>query len=222
MEEMISKIITQHIKPDRKEKSNAKLNAAIASYVYDREYRKRCLEWLQKKIEYADNFLKEAEPGKRAGEEEVKSNITDNENAVIKGSHGYIQGYNGSAVTDSANQVTVAAEAYGSGSENGHSPGMPGKLNGAMQEMSGEREPLKNAVMEGDTGFFSGNNLREAETLGMEVIIPDQQFRKRDAHFEGRRGHGGRGGSRQKILNMIKRKTDTSVLQKNRWNIQGM
>jgi hypothetical protein len=46
--------------------------------------------------------------------------------------------------------------------------------------------------MEGVTKFFSGNNLREAERLGMEAIIPDQQFRKRDAHFEGCRYHGGK------------------------------
>ncbi|GHV91727.1 hypothetical protein AGMMS50268_22300 [Spirochaetia bacterium] len=43
------------------------------------------------------------------GGEEVQSNITDNESAKIKGSHGYVQGYNGLAAADSAHQIIVAA-----------------------------------------------------------------------------------------------------------------
>jgi hypothetical protein len=41
---------------------------------------------------------------------------------MIKGPHGYIQGYNGIAVADSANQVIITAEVFGSGSESGHFP----------------------------------------------------------------------------------------------------
>jgi hypothetical protein len=140
-----------------------------------------------------DAFLKRAEAKEGAGGEEIKSNITDNESALIKGAHGYIQGYNGIAVADSANQVIVAAEAYGSGSENEYFPGMLEKPDGAMKGLGGEEAPREKAIVEGDTGYFSENNLREAEARGAEVIIPDQQFRKRDARFEGRKCHGGKG-----------------------------
>jgi hypothetical protein len=46
--------------------------------------------------------------------------------------------------------------------------------------LNGKEEPLEGAIVEGDTGYFSEENLREAEERKIEVIIPDQQFRKRD------------------------------------------
>jgi len=57
-------------------------------------------EKYRKKMEKIDAFIKTANPkkGKRGGEN--KSNITDNESATMKSSHGVIQGYNGLAVVD--------------------------------------------------------------------------------------------------------------------------
>jgi hypothetical protein len=193
VEKLMGRIVEQHIKLDRERTGTGGLNGTAASYVYDGEYQKRHLERLQKKLKYIDHFLKRAEPRQGAGGEEVKSNITDNQSAKIKGAHGYIQGYNGIAVADSLNQVIVAAEAYGSGSENEYLPEMLDKLEGRMKEVSGEGEPLKEAIVEGDTGYFSENNLREAEARGVEVLIPEQQFRKRDSQFEGQKCHGGKG-----------------------------
>jgi hypothetical protein len=66
-------------------------------------------------------------------------------------------------------------------------------LEGAMKEVTGKEEPLSGALFEGDTGYFSEGNLKEAERRKIEVLIPDQQFRKRDAQFEGRPEHGGKG-----------------------------
>jgi hypothetical protein len=56
---------------------------------------------LRKKRDKLNDFLKEAQPRIGIAGEEVQSNITDNESALIKGPHGYIQGYNGIAVADS-------------------------------------------------------------------------------------------------------------------------
>jgi predicted house-cleaning noncanonical NTP pyrophosphatase (MazG superfamily) len=58
-----------------------------------------------------------------------------------------------------------------------------------MQMLTGKEEPLKKAIVVGDTGNFSEDNLQEAAGMGVEVLIPDPQFRKRDAHFDGRKGH---------------------------------
>jgi hypothetical protein len=66
-------------------------------------------------------------------------------------------------------------------------------LTETMQELTGEEKPLAHAVMEGDTGYFSENNVQEAAKRDIEVLIPDQQFRKRDLHFERQKGHGGKG-----------------------------
>ena len=52
---------------------------------------------------------------------EVKSNITDNESAKMKTSHGVIQGYTGVAAVDNRHQVVIHAEAFGQGQEHGRS-----------------------------------------------------------------------------------------------------
>jgi transposase len=193
LETLMKKIVEQHAALDKEEDRREALNPTARSYVYDEEYQKRHLKRIEDKITYIETFLKTAEGKKGAGGTEIKSNITDNESAKIKGPHGYIQGYNGIAIADSTNQVIVAAEAFGSGSESEHFPRMLDKLNETMKELSGKKKPLKKAVVEGDTGYFSENNLQEAEKRGVEVLIPDPQFRKRDPHFAGQKGHGGKG-----------------------------
>ena len=68
-------------------------------------------------------------------------------------------------------------------------PEMLGRLEENIQTITGKEEPLKKALVEGDTGFFTEDNLQEAAARGVEVIIPDPQFRKRDSHFDGRKCH---------------------------------
>jgi hypothetical protein len=46
-----------------------------------------------------------------------KSNVTDNESAKMKTSHGVIQGYDGVAAVDDRHQVVVHAEAFGEAQE---------------------------------------------------------------------------------------------------------
>jgi hypothetical protein len=192
LEALMEKIIAQHIQLDKEPAEEKGLSGAAFSYVYDKEYQEKHLERIEKKLGYIDEFLGRAEERNGSGGEEVKSNITDNESAKIKGSHGYIQGYNGIAAADSKSQVLVAAEAFGSGSGNEHFPAMmeaPGETMGAL---TGKEEALKGVIVEGDTGYFSEENLREAKERKIEALIPDQQFRKRDASFEGRPFHGGK------------------------------
>jgi hypothetical protein len=61
-----------------------------------------------------------------------------------------------------------------------------------MGALSGEDEPLADAIVQGDTGYFTEHNLKEAQERGIEALIPDQQFRARDEQFEGRPLHGGK------------------------------
>jgi hypothetical protein len=100
---------------------------------------------------------------------------------------GYIQGYNGIAVAGSGNQAIVCAKAVGSGPESGAFPEMLGRLEAAMKAATGKKKPLKGTLSLADTGFFSEENLQEAARMGIEVIIPDPQFRHRDEEFEGRK-----------------------------------
>jgi hypothetical protein len=149
----------------------------------DTERRERSIKRLEKKLKGLNNFLKEASPKKGVTVAEVQSNITDNESARIKGPHGFIQGYNGITIADSANQVIICAEAIGSGAESGCFPQMLDNLEENMKTLTGKVKPLKKALLEGDTGYFSEDNLQEASKRGIEVIIPDPQFRQRDPYF---------------------------------------
>jgi hypothetical protein len=106
----------------------------------DEERRKRHIDRIEKKIARQESFLETAEKRTGGSGNEVQSNITDPESARIKGLHGYIQGYNGIAIADSAHQVIVSAEAFGSGSESEHFPAMLDSLEENMQMVTGKEE----------------------------------------------------------------------------------
>jgi hypothetical protein len=89
--------------------------------------------------------------------------------------------------------VIVTAEVFGSGSETERLPALLDFFKETMSELTGKEEPLARTLLEGDTGYFSENNLQEAASREIEVLIPDPQFRKRAPHFAGRQGHGGKG-----------------------------
>lgn len=183
LEGYIARILFQHQELDKNEKAK-KVQAPFKKTMGDeRERRHRSIERLENKLEKLNRFLKEAEPRKGISTEEVQSNITDNESARIKSPHGYIQGYNGIAIADSGSQVIVSAEVIGSAAESGCFPDMMDNLEKNMKMVSGKEKPLKKALVEGDTGYFSEDNLQEAQKRNINVLIPDPQFRQRDPYF---------------------------------------
>jgi transposase len=92
LKEYIERIIKQHRELDKDEKAKRiqKPYAKTMGEAGDR--RERSIERLEKKLEKLNTFLKTAEPRKGVSAGEVQSNVTDNESALIKGPHGYIQG----------------------------------------------------------------------------------------------------------------------------------
>ena len=101
--EYIKRIVTRHRELDKDEKAR-KIQAPYKKAMGDdRERRKRSIERLEKKLEKLDKFLKTAKVREGVSGREVQSNITDNESALIKSPHGYIQGYNGSRFGQSSN-----------------------------------------------------------------------------------------------------------------------
>ncbi|MDR0877456.1 MAG: transposase [Treponema sp.] len=183
-------IVEQHKELDKSESAKKKQKPFKKTMGDDQERRQRHIDRIEKKIARLDTFLKTAEKRMGSSAGEVQSNITDPESARIKSPHGYIQGYNGIAIADSAHQVIVSAEAVGSGGEGEYLPAMLDSLKENMQMVTGKDEPLKRSLVTGDTGYFSENNLQEAAKRNIEVLIPDQQFRRRDPYFGNRKGHG--------------------------------
>jgi transposase len=183
LKQYIARMLLQHQALDKSESAKQIQEPFKTTMGDDKERRERSIERLEKKLHKLDAFLSTAKPRLGVSGEEVKSNITDNESGFIKSAHGYIQGYNGIAIADSGSQVIVSAEAVGSVSESGCFPKMLDNLETNMKMISGKKKPLKDALVVSDTGCFSEDNLQEAAKRGIEVLIPDPQFRQRDPHF---------------------------------------
>jgi len=186
MRKHISRLLLRHQDLDLSEEAKKIQEPYRTTMGDDHERRGKQIERVEKKLRKIREFLKNANEKIGTSGEEVQSNITDNESAKIKGPHGYIQGYNGIAIADSGNQIIISAEATGS-SEGGMFTKMLDSLDENMQLITGEEKPLKGSLCLGDTGYFSEDNLQEAAKRGIEVILPDPQFRKRDPDFEGKK-----------------------------------
>jgi len=179
----IKKLLFKHKELDKDENAKKKLNKYRKTMGDDAERRQRSIDALEEKLEKLNEYLKTATPKTGISGEEVQSNITDIESAIIKSPHGYIQGYNGITIADSGNQVIICAEAIGSGAESGAFPKMLDNLEENMKTLTKKEKPLKKALLQGDTNYFTEDNLQEAAQRGIDVLIPDPQFRQRDPYF---------------------------------------
>ncbi len=86
-------------------------HSTIAAFISGMGPERRRLERLRKKAERIERFLAENPARMGRGGKEVQANVTDNESAKMRGSHGIVQGYNANACVDGAHQVVVHAEA---------------------------------------------------------------------------------------------------------------
>ena len=73
------------------------------------------LERAKKKIKKLDDWLGQNDDKVSSRNRTKQSNITDNESAKMKSSHGVIQGYNGIAMVDARHQVIVGAGGFRAG-----------------------------------------------------------------------------------------------------------
>jgi transposase len=116
----------------------------------------------------------------------IQSNITDNDSAKIKSSHGVIQGYNGVATVDSKHQIIVQAEAYGSGHEHGLLKPSSESAFEHLQMTGDEKKELKVLA---DSGFHDADTLSFLAENQLDGYIVDQRFRNRDPRFETAKRH---------------------------------
>lgn len=112
----------------------------------------------------------------------LKSNITDNDSAAMKGSHGVIQGYTGVAAVDSRAQLIVHAEAFGTGQENALLPEVAEHVRSHFASL-GKPDPFEHATVLGDSGYHSEASLKALHDVGIEALVADNGFRKRDPKF---------------------------------------
>jgi len=145
--------------------------------------KRRQTERLLQKAERIERWLKENPPKMGRQGKEIKSNVTDNESAIMVTSHGTIQGYNGQALVDSKDQVIIHAEAFGE-AQDLHL--IPPVLEGAKENMRaigyGE-DYFVGKTLTADSNYHSPLNLGKCEQEGLDAYIPDKRFRRRDPRF---------------------------------------
>ena len=173
------KMAEKHMVRHQKKDAQEAVGAEEQGHFEDRQ------KYLNMQIEKLGSFLEgmEKKIGRCGGE--IKSNVTDNESAMIQSSKGFLQGYIGIAVSDQKNQIITGAQAVGTANEGEHLPEMLDR-NTENLKAAGVREleeGKKQRVL-GDANYFSEENLKACEERGIEALLPDSQ-EKRRANSEG-------------------------------------
>jgi transposase len=150
----------------------------------DRLHREKQIEKLHKQAVRIDKWLSQnnAKISPTTGRE-LQSNVTDNESAKMKTSHGTIQGYNGQALVDKKHQVVVHAEAFGNGQDNAHLPPM---IEGAKENIKkiGQKEDyFEDKILAADSNYHNQTTLEKCQEEKLDAYIPDLKFRNRDSRF---------------------------------------
>jgi hypothetical protein len=156
-------------KADKREEKEEKEKAGRVKYI----------EKLKRQAARIEKFLEENEPKPGTQRKEVRSNVTDNESAMMTTFHGMIQGYNGQALVDAKHQVIVAGEAFGSGQDQYHLEPVLTEAQENMKAIGKDEEYFKNTILTADTGYHSGKNIKRCEEEGIDAYIPDKNYRKR-------------------------------------------
>jgi hypothetical protein len=116
---------------------------------------------------------------------EIKSNITDNESAIMTTSHGSIQGYNGQAVVDAKHQVIVHGEVFGTGLDADLIPPMIDGTKENMEKNGHEdaNEYFQGKIFTADSAYHSKGNLQKCVDEKLDAYIPDKWQRMRDPRY---------------------------------------
>jgi transposase len=151
--------------------------------------RQKQIDRLKKQAARIEEWLKKNGPKLGTTGKEIKSNVTDNESAMMATWHGTLQGYNGQALADKKHQVILHGEVFGNGQDHGHVPPM---LDGAKENLKKIGLPedyFKGKLFAADSDYHSRTNMLKCEDEGLDAYIPDIRFRQRDPRFANRERH---------------------------------
>ena len=153
----------------------------------DRLNREQQIEKLHRQADRIDKWLREndAKISTTTGRE-LQSNVTDNESAKMKTSHGTIQGYNGQALVDGKHQIIVHAEAFGNGQDNQHLAPMIEGAKDNIKKIGQSEDYFENKILTADSNYHNQNTLKKCQDEKLDAYIPDLNFRTRDARFTSR------------------------------------
>jgi len=176
----VKRILRKHREADRREEEEDE-------DIVERE--KRQVSTLRKASRKIRDFL--AENGEKIGSsgKPIQSNITDNESAKMKTSHGVIQGYIGVAGVDAKHQVVVHAEAHGKPQEHELlKPAVEG-IREALELGGSGRDALRKGKVIADSGYHSRKNVEYLKAEKVDGYIADIGYRSRDERFQSAKRH---------------------------------
>ena len=144
-------------------------------------------EKLDRASQKIHHFLKTHEDRKGVSGNVVKSNITDNDSAKMKTSHGVIQGYTGVVAVDAKHQVIIQAHAYGQGQEHGL---LEPTIEGIRAHLNtDDTDVMATVKVTVDSGYHNQKALEYLEANGIDGYIADTGFRSRDPRFQDYKEH---------------------------------
>jgi hypothetical protein len=149
--------------------------------------RQRQIDKLKKQADRIEKWLTQNEAKISANGKELKSNLTDNDSALMLTSGGTIQGYNGQALVDDKHQIIVHGEAFGSGQDAKHLEPMVDGAKANIQKIGQRADYFKGKILTADTNYHNQGNLKKCHDEQIDAYIPDLKFRNRDARFATRK-----------------------------------
>lgn len=142
------------------------------------------IETLRAKVKKLKSWLKQNEDKIGKSGKPKKSNLTDNESAKMKSSHGVIQGYDGVATVDSKHQVVVHAEAFGQPQEHELLKPMIEGTRKNFEAIGVQGDIFKQTQLSADAGFHTEQNMKMLFEEQIDGYVADILFRKRDPRFK--------------------------------------
>jgi transposase len=177
LEEKVRELMDRQIQADKEETDPTDLARSEKQIARIRQSAERIRKFLDENKE---------RPGRKG--KEIKSNITDNESANMKTSHGTVQGYNGQALVNE-NQIILGAGAFGSGQDYDHLEPMVEEARRNLERIGYPADYFKDKTFLADSNYHCESNLRFCDKESIDAYIPDVNFRKRDERFETQSRH---------------------------------
>src|SRR5499426_837947 len=141
------------------------------------------IETLRARVKKLKGWLKQNEDKVGKSGKPRKSNLTDNESAKMKSSHGVIQGYDGVAAVDRKYQVVVHAEVFGDPQEHELLAPMVEGTRENFQAIGVQGDIFEQAKLTADAGFHTEQNMKMLFDQQIDGYVADILFRKRDPRF---------------------------------------
>jgi transposase/IS5 family transposase len=203
IETRVRRLVKEQIETDKDDEERDR-----AAAFSDRLNREKQIERLQKKAERLEEWLKENDAKIGRQGREIKSNVTDNESATMRTSHGTIQGYNGQALVDDKKQVIVHAEVFGDGQDHYHVPPVIDGAKENMKALGHAEDYFEETILTADALYHSATNMEKCEKEKIDAYIPDKSFRRRDPSLKTTREYSGRESKRIQLKEFQHREAD--------------